>query len=139
MCRIFGFFSKNPGKLRDEMSAVSAAQIHGGPDEQKWMALPQMGIGANRLSIVDPAHGRQPYEFQEKIYAVLNGEIYNHPQLRADLVVRGYSFKGHCDGEIIPALYVEYGDDFVSLLDGMFSIAILDLRAIPRLIRSKRH
>jgi asparagine synthase (glutamine-hydrolysing) len=133
MCRIFGFFSENSGKLCEEMPAVSAAQIHGGPDEQKWMALPQMGIGANRLSIVDPAHGHQPYEFQEKIYAVLNGEIYNHQQLRADLVVKGYSFEGGCDGEIIPALYVEYGDEFVSLLDGMFSIAILDLRAIPRL------
>lgn len=134
MCRIFGFFSEISGRFCEEMPAVSAAQIHGGPDEQKWFVLPQMGIGANRLSIVDPAHGSQPYEFEGKIYAVLNGEIYNHQQLRADLVVRGYSFQGTCDGELIPALYLEHGDDFVALLDGMFSIALLDLRDVPRLI-----
>ena len=63
---------------------------------------------------------------QMGLYAVFNGEIYNHDTLRKNLISLGYVFDDNCDGSIIPAMYIEYGIDFVRKLDGMFSIAIID-------------
>lgn len=128
MCRIYGFISDGTDRLDQKMAAVSQSQVHGGPDSQRMLALPECGIGCNRLAITDPKGGLQPYNGLPGIYVVLNGEIYNHDELRRELIANGYQFKDMCDGSILPALYEKYGTAFPEHLDGMFSIAVLDNR-----------
>src|SRR5437588_2608310 len=105
MCRIFGCFGV--AASADELRHASKWQLHGGPDAQYVRAGDGWALGANRLAIIDPAGGAQPYELGG-IHAVYNGEIYNHAELRLDLVQRGYQFADSCDGSILPAMYLEY-------------------------------
>jgi asparagine synthase (glutamine-hydrolysing) len=128
MCRIYGFISNGSDRLDLTMKYVSQAQLHGGPDSQTMQVKETYGIGCNRLAIMDPTGGVQPYDSIPGVYAVLNGEIYNHDELRRNLECDGYHFSDRCDGIIIPALYHKYGPTFPEYLDGMFSIAIIDTR-----------
>ncbi|WP_243495749.1 asparagine synthase (glutamine-hydrolyzing) [Priestia aryabhattai] len=132
MCRIFGFLG-NEGISEKVLSNVSMLQIQGGPDSQTIEQGDTWAIGNNRLAIVDLEGGKQPYKIGEHIKVVYNGEIYNHKALRNMLKERGYSFEDECDGSIIPALYLEYGEDFVRYLDGMFAIAVIDTRQHTKL------
>ncbi|GAA4823267.1 asparagine synthase (glutamine-hydrolyzing) [Streptomyces ziwulingensis] len=132
MCRIYGYF--NASASPNEMKTVGALQRHGGPDRTGMSRAPGWGLGSNRLAIIDLDGGSQPYEIEGRISAVFNGEIYNHDALRARLRQRGHTFADRCDGAIIPALYEEYGERFTDLLDGMYSIALLDLRERPKLL-----
>ncbi len=63
-----------------------------------------------------------------------NGEIYNHAELRRGLTARGFAFDDHCDGAVLPALYAVHGPSFTEHLDGMFALAVIDLRAEPTLL-----
>ncbi|MBT2443648.1 asparagine synthase (glutamine-hydrolyzing) [Streptomyces sp. ISL-36] len=140
MCRIFGSFAA--GAVRPEpaeLSAVSARQRHGGPDEHQVLSGAGWSLGCDRLAVTDPCGGQQPYRLPHLpgVLAVLNGEIYNHTELRRHLASRGHRFPDRCDGNVLPALYAEYGPAFAEHLDGMFAVAILDLRAGgpgPRLV-----
>ncbi len=133
MCRIFGHFSS--AATPHEMRLASATQRHGGPDLQRWTMGAGWALGSNRLAITGIAGGEQPYRSADGlITAVFNGEIYNHNELRRALRARGHTFGTGCDGALIPALYQEHGPAFVELLDGMFAIAVVDLRAAPTLL-----
>lgn len=128
MCRIYGYIGHgavSPLNLQN----VSTLQIHGGPDAQTRQSGSNWCLGNNRLAIIDLRGGHQPYELEDHIKVVFNGEVYNHRELRAHLSSRGYKFPDDSDGTILPALYAEYGPDFVRHLNGMFSIAVVDLRA----------
>ncbi|MFF7181896.1 asparagine synthase (glutamine-hydrolyzing) [Streptomyces sp. NPDC008121] len=132
MCRIFGSFAAGAARPEPaELSAVSARQRHGGPDEHHVLGGPGWSLGCDRLAVTDPRGGRQPYRLPHLpgILAVLNGEIYNHAELRRHLAARGHRFPDRCDGTVLPALYAEYGPAFADHLDGMFAVAVLDLRA----------
>lgn len=138
MCRIFGHF--DAPATGHELRTVSALQRHGGPDAQHHLRGPGWALGNNRLAIMDPDGGEQPYvlhlpsgDGERAIVAVFNGEIYNHHELRAMLTARGHRFRDTCDGSILPALYVEFGAAFADHLDGMYSVALLDLRDEPAL------
>jgi asparagine synthase (glutamine-hydrolysing) len=131
VCRIFGVFNAVPDDR--ELQAVAALLVHGGPDAQSTAAGPDWALGSNRLAIIDVEHGEQPYRLGA-VTVVFNGELYNHGELRAGLVQRGFTFPDRCDGSILPALYTVFGDSFAEHLDGMFSVAVLDLRAEPRLV-----
>ncbi|MHC0429889.1 asparagine synthase (glutamine-hydrolyzing) [Streptomyces sp. O3] len=129
MCRIFGSFAVTASG--PELAAVSARQRHGGPDERGVLRGAGWSLGCDRLAVTDPVGGGQPYQLATApgVLAVLNGEIYNHRELRRRLTARGHRFPDRCDGGLLPALYVEYGPAFAEQLDGMFAIAVLDLRA----------
>src|SRR5947209_1884895 len=132
-CRIYGYISKervNP----DILSNVAALQIHGGPDAQTSISGENWSLGSNRLAIIDFEGGHQPYALGDHIKVVFNGEIYNHRELKECLTKRGYQFPNRCDGAILPALYAEYGSDFVRYLDGMFAIALVDLKKPSTLV-----
>ncbi|MET8852830.1 asparagine synthase (glutamine-hydrolyzing) [Amycolatopsis sp. NPDC004625] len=132
MCRIYGHLG---GALaHHHLRAVSALQRHGGPDARFSAAGDGWALGNNRLAIMDLDGGEQPYRLGRDLKVVFNGEIYNHTELRRDLHAAGYVFHDHCDGNVIPALYHRYGLDFVDHLDGMYAIAVLDLRAEPKLV-----
>ncbi|NLU73946.1 asparagine synthase (glutamine-hydrolyzing) [Streptomyces sp. HNM0575] len=133
MCRIYGYFNAHASP--HEMRVAGALQRHGGPDRTGVSRGEAWGLGSNRLAIVDLDGGRQPCESADgRIKAVFNGEIYNHDALRTRLKARGHTFPDRCDSAIIPALYEEYGEGFTDLLDGMYAIALVDLREQPRLL-----
>lgn len=138
MCRIYGHF--NAAVSRGELDTVAALQQHGGPDAHGVRCGATWSIGSNRLAIMDPDGGRQPYQLADgSVTVAFNGEIYNHAELRARLQRRGYRITDHCDGSILPALYDCYGDRFPEHLNGMYAIAVLDLRARPRLVLVTDH
>jgi asparagine synthase (glutamine-hydrolysing) len=126
MCRIFGYVSNNY-KIEDSIiNKVKMVQIAGGPDEQSICRISDNALIANnRLSLQDILHGQQPF-ILNNVYAVFNGEIYNHLELKYYLTKKGYTFTSNADGEIIIPLYLEYGLDFVKHLDGMFCVSLYD-------------
>ncbi|OAY74330.1 Asparagine synthetase (glutamine-hydrolyzing) [Ananas comosus] len=105
----------------------SQAKRHRGPD---WGGLHQFGdcfLSHQRLAIIDPAFGDQPLFNEDKtIVVTVNGEIYNHEELRNKL--SNHKFRTGSDCEVIAHLYEEYGDEFVDMLDGVFSFVLLDMR-----------
>jgi asparagine synthase (glutamine-hydrolysing) len=109
---------------------VSIGMLHGGPDAQTVATGPQWALGNNRLAIQGIRGGRQPFEL-ERMHCVFNGEIYNHRILRAELEAFGEYFDDDCDGNVILPLYRRYGDAFVRRLEGMYAIAIVDVREAP--------
>uniref|UniRef100_Q9MB61 Asparagine synthetase [glutamine-hydrolyzing] n=1 Tax=Astragalus sinicus TaxID=47065 RepID=Q9MB61_ASTSI len=100
---------------------------HRGPD---WSGLHQHGdcyLAHQRLAIVDPASGDQPLFNEDKsVIVTVNGEIYNHEDLRKQLP--NHTFRTGSDCDVIAHLYEEYGEDFVDMLDGIFSFVLLDTR-----------
>ncbi|MEW2404474.1 asparagine synthase (glutamine-hydrolyzing) [Streptomyces sp. NPDC046862] len=132
MCRIFGSFAV--GATGPELDAVSARQRHGGPDQRGVLSGHGWSLGCDRLAVTDPMGGQQPYQSATMpgVLAVLNGEIYNHRELRRRMTARGHHIPDRCDGSLLPALYAEYGPGFAEHLDGMFAVAVLDLRVRGR-------
>jgi asparagine synthase (glutamine-hydrolysing) len=112
-----------------DIHRMCRAIVHRGPDDEGVYTRGPAGLGMRRLSIIDLAGGRQPIHNEDRsVWAVFNGEIYNFPQLRAELEGRGHSFYTHSDTEVILHLYEEMGSDCVNKLRGMFAIALYDER-----------
>jgi len=110
---------------------MCATLRHRGPDDEGAHTDSSSGvsIGIRRLSIMDVEGGHQPLCNEDRsVWVVCNGEIYNHPQLRKDLRVRGHRFSTSSDTEVLVHLYEEYGADLVQALDGMFAFALWDER-----------
>jgi asparagine synthase (glutamine-hydrolysing) len=101
--------------------------IHRGPDDEGILVEDGAGLGMRRLSIIDLSGGHQPvFNEDRSAWIVYNGEIYNFPELRAELLSRGHSFYTKTDTEVIIHLYEEMGADCVQKLRGMFALAIYD-------------
>ena len=133
MCGIAGIINTNrsPEELGPALSRMEQSLVHRGPDQGAVRLLPEMrgGLAVRRLSLVDLEHGDQPLANEDgTVVALLNGEIYNHSVLREELLEKGHQFLGHCDTEVLPHLYEECGDDFVERLEGMFGLAVFDLK-----------
>jgi len=129
MCGILGAFS---GEFPFHTLPLSARNLdkmrHRGPDQQGWYVDDHAMLGFRRLAILDVEGGAQPlYSEDEQIVAVVNGEIYNHHELRKDLEAR-HKFRTRVDGEVLIHLYEEKGESFVSDLSGMFAFALYDRR-----------
>ena len=130
MCGLAGVVS--PGRAATSLSAclerMCGALGHRGPDGMGTYVADGVALGHTRLAIIDLSEsGRQPMTNEDgSLYLVVNGEIYNYVDLRADLQARGHSFKSHSDSEVILHLYEEYGDDCVQQLEGMFALALWD-------------
>lgn len=123
------------GRTRDPDGAAVAAMNHAlrhrGPDDEGVYVDRASGLalGARRLSVIDVAGGHQPLSNEQAdVWAVFNGEIYNHPALRHHLRERGHHLATGTDTEVIVHLYEEYGDDLVHALEGMFAFALWDER-----------
>jgi asparagine synthase (glutamine-hydrolysing) len=102
---------------------------HRGPDGQGLHCGPGIGLGVQRLAIIDLATGDQPIASEDStILVVCNGEIYNHVELRQELQVRGHRFRTRSDVEVIVHLYEEQGVESVARLRGMFAFALWDAR-----------
>lgn len=127
MCGICGLYSPSgapPPSLVDEMRARIR---HRGPDQGSTDPFGNCVLGHQRLQVLDPELGYQPVASETgDIVAVFNGELYNSPELREELAVRGHEVRGRGDTPVIPHLYEEYGPRFVERLEGMFAIALWD-------------
>lgn len=127
MCGICGFSGHSDSSVLQKMSDRIR---HRGPDEEGFWSDGHMNLCSRRLNIIDPTDGKQPMcDESEQVCLVWNGEIYNHRKLRQTLESRGRYFRtNHSDTEVILRMYLEYGESFVSQLNGMFAIAIWDKR-----------
>lgn len=125
MCGICGF----TGPAEDDVLRRMAGSIrHRGPDEDGFYSDGAASLGMRRLCIVDPATGRQPVHNEDSsLWVVMNGEVYNAPELRSELERQGHRFyTDHSDTEAVVHLYEAHGDAFLSRLNGMFAIALWD-------------
>src|SRR5579884_3937892 len=101
---------------------MCAAIEHRGPDARGLHVSENVGLGIQRLRVIDLATGDQPiYNEDRSVVVVLNGEIYNFPELRARLQAAGHRFTTQSDTEVIVHIYEEEGVDCVRSLRGMFA------------------
>lgn len=139
MCGIAGSAEVNGRASRDRLVAMCAAQEHRGPDARGLHVEGPVGLGIQRLAVIDLDGGDQPiYNEDRSVVVVLNGEIYNFQALREGLLERGHRFSTGSDTEVIVHLYEEVGDDLVEHLDGMFCFALWDDRQERLLIARDR-
>ncbi|MFY9909024.1 MAG: asparagine synthase (glutamine-hydrolyzing) [Candidatus Sulfotelmatobacter sp.] len=131
MCGICGQY--NFGNLapikRWDIEAMTRAIAHRGPDDEGYHIAGPLGFGFRRLSIIDLAGGHQPMSDQEEsVWVVFNGEIYNFRELKCELEGHGHVFRTKSDTEVIVHGYKQWGDDVLNRLNGMFGLAIWDVR-----------
>lgn len=127
MCGICGFTGQPDEQTIKKMTNLI---YHRGPDEDGFYSDQQVSLAMRRLSIVDIYSGHQPVHNEDKtIWVVFNGEIYNFEYLRDSLGKKGHRFyTDHSDTEVLVHLYEDYGLDFVKELNGMFAIALWDIK-----------
>ena len=129
MCGIAGILSRSRPVARESLAAMIECLHHRGPDGRGLHLDGPIGLAHARLSIIDLAGGDQPIANEDRsVWVVFNGEIFNHIELRAELLARGHRFATQSDTEVIVHLYEEHGDDFVQHLNGQFAIALWDAR-----------
>lgn len=127
MCGIIGILQADPAdpELSDEAIRRLA---HRGPDGLGGYRAAHVALGHTRLSIIDLSpSGAQPMSYADRrLWISFNGEIYNHCELRSELVDMGLTFRGTSDTEVILAAYFAWGKSCVQRLRGMFAFAIWD-------------
>jgi asparagine synthase (glutamine-hydrolysing) len=131
MCGICGKLNRDAERPVDESLIVRMCDAikHRGPDDAGYYVSKNVGLGMRRLSIIDLSGGHQPIFNEDKsVVVILNGEIYNFPVLRDELVKKGHHFSTKSDTEVILHLYEEKGEDCVNSLRGMFGFALYDIK-----------
>jgi asparagine synthase (glutamine-hydrolysing) len=126
MCGIAGFTGPRDDNLLRKMSDLIS---HRGPDGQGYYSdFEGVNLAHRRLSIVDIHDGYQPmWNEDNSVGIVFNGEIYNHQELRVELIDKGHQFKtDHSDTEVLIHGYEEWGENLLIKLNGMFAFCILD-------------
>jgi asparagine synthase (glutamine-hydrolysing) len=132
MCGITGWANLDartppPEGAKQLLHAMCERMVHRGPDAEGLLVSTGVALGMRRLAIIDLLTGEQPvFNEDHSVAVILNGEIYNYRELRADLESRGHSFRSASDTEVLPHLYEEYGKDMVQHLNGMFAFALWD-------------
>ncbi|MCB2225969.1 MAG: asparagine synthase (glutamine-hydrolyzing) [Desulfarculaceae bacterium] len=124
MCGINGFSWQDPELIR----AMGDRLTHRGPDDRHEITAFGASLGQTRLSIIDlSANGRQPMVNEDgQVYVVVNGEIYNHLDLRSELIAAGHQFTSNSDSEVVLHGYEQWGPGVIERLSGMFCFAVLD-------------
>ncbi|AXQ16129.1 asparagine synthase B [Shewanella algae] len=128
MCSIFAILDiqSDAAALRSTALEMSKLMRHRGPDWSGIHTTPRAILAHERLAIVDIEHGAQPLLSEDgQLVLAVNGEIYNHKELKAELGDK-YSYQTNSDCEVILALYQEYGCDFLDKLNGIFAFVLYD-------------
>jgi asparagine synthase (glutamine-hydrolysing) len=131
MCGICGIFEfeRRQAFPRQLLERMNQTIVHRGPDDDGFYLGEGVGFAFRRLSIIDVAGGHQPISNEDgTLWVMLNGEIYNYPELRKELEAKGHRFATHSDTETIVHLYEECGEESFARLRGMFAIALWDSR-----------
>jgi asparagine synthase (glutamine-hydrolysing) len=132
MCGIAGMIDLS-GQRRPvpagALRAMADAIVHRGPDEDGYLERPGLGFASRRLSIVGLADGRQPiFNEDRRVAVVYNGEVFDYPEMRAELEARGHRFATHCDTEVIPHRWEDHEEGMFEHLRGQFALALWDDR-----------
>lgn len=128
MCGIVCLFDakQKTETLRPQILEMSKKIRHRGPDWSGIFQNEKVIFSHERLAIVDPASGKQPlFSRDGKVVLAVNGEIYNHQELRKEFADEEFLTNSDC--EVILALYRKYGKDFLEKLNGIFAFALYDI------------
>lgn len=132
MCGIAGIIDLSGADRPAPAGAIDAmaeAIYHRGPDEDGFLQQPGLSFASRRLSIVGLADGRQPIHNEDgSVSVVFNGELFDYPEMRAELEGRGHRFATHCDTELIPHRWEDHQEEFFPHLRGQFAFALWDSR-----------
>lgn len=133
MCGIAGWvdYEVNLTEKRDVLSKMKDRLIKRGPDEEGEWCTKKAGLVHRRLIVIDPEGGQQPMireSDNNKYVMVYNGELYNTEDLRKKLITKGYNFHGHSDTEVLLFSYIEWGENCVKYLNGIFAFAVWDIK-----------
>ncbi len=126
MCGFAGF-TGHLDNGKDILTNMMNKIIHRGPDSDGQYIDGKAYLGFRRLSIIDLDFGSQPmYNETKDVIITFNGEIYNHQELRKQLIEKGHVFANNSDTEVLVHAYEEYGKDMLNMLRGMFAFVIWD-------------
>ena len=144
MCGIAGLWAPelSSDARRQHVERMLGCLVHRGPDGDALWNGPGITLGLARLAIVAPHLPARTAENETAtVHAVVNGEIYNHRELRRGLEARGHRFTSGPDTTVIPHLYEEHGPRFPEVMDGMFAVALWDAseRRLVLDVRGLRH
>src|SRR5438105_370717 len=132
MCGIAGVITGERGRdVRPLLERLTAALAHRGPDGMGFHFAREhsVGLGHRRLSIVDVAGGGQPMANEdERLWVVMNGELYNHLELRRELEAIGHRFRTAADTELLVHGWEEWGPELLERVNGIYAFGLLDLR-----------
>src|SRR5216110_1565082 len=131
MCGITGQynFERHEPVERETIVRMARSIAHRGPDDEGFFITGPVGLGFRRLSIIDLACGHQPMsDAEETVWIIFNGEIYNYKELRGELQTKGHQFRTNSDTEVIIHGYKEWGTEVLNHLNGMFGLAIWDVK-----------
>lgn len=131
MCGICGQYNylRSEPVSRPDLERMTGTLTHRGPDDEGYFVSDGLGLGFRRLSIIDLVSGHQPMSDREgSVWLVFNGEIYNFPELKKELQGFGYVFQTTSDTEVILLGYKHWGIDVLNRLNGMFGLALWDVR-----------
>jgi asparagine synthase (glutamine-hydrolysing) len=129
MCGIAGIVNLTGSTAIDPeiVRRMADAIFHRGPDEDGYFFRPGLAMANRRLSIIGLADGRQPMHNEDRsVSVVFNGELFDYPEVRTELIAKGHQFRTHCDTELIPHLWEEHGEGMLERLRGQFAIALWD-------------
>lgn len=128
MCGIAGIINTDQSPVRiEQLMAMTNSMKARGPDDDGFHISGPVGLGFRRLSIIDVEGGHQPLTNEDKsIHLIFNGEIYNHVELRKQLIAKGHVFATRSDAEVVLHLYEDHGPGALQLLNGMFAFALFD-------------
>jgi asparagine synthase (glutamine-hydrolysing) len=129
MCGIAGAFDLTGRREfpSDVLLAMTGAIAHRGPDDEHFHKEPGVALGARRLSIIDLAGGRQPIPNEDQsLWVAFNGELFEYPELRQELLARGHHLATRCDTEAWVHLYEDRGLGMFEKARGQFAVSLWD-------------
>jgi asparagine synthase (glutamine-hydrolysing) len=127
MCGIGAILDPAGTSGQDAAERMVEALRHRGPDGEALRRTGPVALAHTRLAIIDVAGGDQPLDSEDgRVTAIVNGEIYNHLELRTGLEARGHRFATNSDSEVVVHAYEEHGPDCVRHLNGIFAFVVWD-------------
>src|SRR5262245_41373550 len=138
MCGVSGFWGPPDRVL---LEAMTGSQVHRGPDDVGFFESDVASLGFRRLSIIELVSDQQPMTTPDGLVHIsYNGEVYNFRELRSELELLGHEFSTSCDTEVVLHAYAEWGTRCFERFNGMWGVAVLDLRGDrPQLVLARDH
>ena len=129
MCGIAGAFDLRGSRefSKRRLLTMTAAIAHRGPDDEQVHIEPGVALGVRRLSIIDLAGGSQPIGNEDRsIWVAFNGELFEYPELRQELLARGHRLNTRCDTEAWVHLYEDLREGMFARARGQFAVSLWD-------------
>jgi asparagine synthase (glutamine-hydrolysing) len=129
MCGIAGAFDLSGRRdfPEERLLLMTGALAHRGPNDEYIHCEPGVALGVRRLSVIDVAHGRQPLSNEAgDIWVAYEGELYEYPEIREQLLARGHHLQTHCDTEAWVHLYEDLGEKVFPQAHGQFGVSLWD-------------